>query len=686
MKFCFNCGEKLISKVNYCPECGQNIERPILKDNTGKQNETIKNPLEVKDNVNLNENLIKPYRTDNKELFIATELDTSKKLKYGFINAKGEWVIQPMFDEVYPFREDDLTQAGINGKFGFINKNGEWVIQPMFDEVFLFREDDLAAAVLNEKHGLINRTGEWVIQPMFDNYIEFDEDGVAGAIMKGKHGLINRKGEWVVAPIFDEIGYFDEDRVAKAEINGKHGVINKKGEWIIQPIYDELDFHEDINNKIIVVVDENKKYGAINRKGDWIIQPILEEIRYGSFKNGCFNAKLNDKWGVFNENGEWLIQPKFELIQYYGFDEKKYLTVLYKNKLGWVDMKGEWIINAQFEYDDIWGEDFLTSFDSNDIAIIKNKNSLYGLINRQGEWVVNTKFDDIYSFDDKSLYIVLTNNKYGIIDKKGDWVVQPKFSKIEWLVDNNENINVEIEGKKGLINRKGEWVIRPNYYLLERFDTFSELGLVYKASKDNKYGFVDKNGDWIIHPKFDYFLTDLYGDNMIWNIHTSNWEMKVEDSNDNKYEDNEDDYALAESVERYFYELQNIESLYLNDNLPNKKIQNFIKHFNSDFFNQDGKILVYFDATVWGKGDNGFLIYRDEVGRLYLFVNFYLEDNLCLCFENDGTNDILIDSLFVDKKTLSLLYVDQEGNEKNIDNYSNNKSFIALNNFINDHL
>jgi serine/threonine protein kinase len=75
-----------------------------------------------------------------------------------------------------------------------------------------------------------------------------------------------------------------------------------------------------------------------------------------------------------------------------------------------------------------------------------------------------------------------------------------------------------------------------------------------------------------------------------------------------------DDIFLAyneKEVEEYFSHLVGKEKVFLSSDLPSKKIQNFITNFNEEFFDE-GDILVYYDDTIWGKGDNGFMIYKQN--------------------------------------------------------------------------
>lgn len=46
--------------------------------------------------------------------------------KWGFINERQEWVIQPRFEDARAF-ETGKAAVKQNGKWGFINKRGDWL-------------------------------------------------------------------------------------------------------------------------------------------------------------------------------------------------------------------------------------------------------------------------------------------------------------------------------------------------------------------------------------------------------------------------------------------------------------------------------------------------------------------------------------------------------------------------------
>lgn len=90
-----------------------------------------------------------------------------KKNRFGFINKKGEWIIEPTFKKVKAFYFG-LAPALGKGGWGFINPKGEWVVQPQFDEVQTFGKEGIAAFEEDRLWGFINKDGNKITRPIYD--------------------------------------------------------------------------------------------------------------------------------------------------------------------------------------------------------------------------------------------------------------------------------------------------------------------------------------------------------------------------------------------------------------------------------------------------------------------------------------------------------------------------------------
>ena len=583
-------------------------------------------------------------------------------LKYGFVDVKGNWLIQPMFDSVGYFDEQGLCRATINSKEGCIDKKGNWKIQPIYDDLLQFDDNGYSEAKVNDKVGFIDRSGNWLIQPLFDSVSRFNDQGDCVVQLNGKYGLINNQGAWVIQPFLDGISSygFDELGYCEASINNKSGFIDRKGNWVIQPIYDSvIDFDENGYGQAFL----GEKWGFIDRKGNWVIQPFFEDAS-GFDSMGYCKVTLNEKVGFIDRKGNWLIQPMFESCGFYsgGFDDYGYCNAVLNENTGVIDRKGNWVIQPKF--------DGLSDFDEEGFcrAVINEKE---GFIDRQGNWLIQPVFDKLYSFRVSDLCLATRDEKSGLIDRKGNWVFQTPFETSSCSKFGDQSYLVEKDSKYGVLDKKGKWIIHPTFII------DSVIGdQIYKVSENNKFGFVDTSGNWIIPPRFDYIYTDIWEDEpFVWNEETKDWD--IQSSSESTYPDIDD-----ETIEEYFSDLVGKEKVFLSDNLPANKLKNFIGQFNADFFNE-GNALVYYDDTVWGKGDNGFLIYRCQFKRLYLFVSILVGEKMGFCFENDKANPTIFSSFYhVKDKKLQLTYQDKEGEEKTLEWFNSNSATLALDTFI----
>jgi hypothetical protein len=340
------------------------------------------------------------------------------------------------------------------------------------------------------------------------------------------------------------------------------------------------------------------KYGFINLQGNWVIQPMFDSL--GPFsKDGFTNAKLNDKWGFINRQGNWVIQPMFDYTHH--FDNYGYAYAMLNEK--------------------------------------------YGFINRQGNWVIQPMFDNVGNFDDQGYASAVLNDKWGIINRQGNWVIQPMFDFVLGF-DDQGYARASLNDKWGIINLQGNWMIQPTY-LCECIDD-----RIFKVSLDNKYGYMNGQGEWLIRPMFDYIQEDIDGDVMLWNEATREWDLASSSSNRSLDEDD---------INECFGHLVGKEKVYLGENIPEKKFANFCKKFNNAFF-EDAEIFVYYDDTLFGKGDDGFLLFN-VFSNNYLFVRILGGIAAGICLENDAKNSFITKCSYSDSKGVLINVKDQNDNE-----------------------
>ena len=343
MNFCPNCGTKILQKTNYCGNCGHKLSEKIT----------------------LHEPDLTTHES-NGDFFIPHGKFQTDGIDWGFINEKGEWIVEPQFSSIPSLNDDHelgQAEASFNGKNGLIDKKGNWVIQPMFNQITYrpsFQTGGIVAEV-DGKWGVIDGKGDWLIQPMFDYLNHWGYRGFIPASFNKKWGVIDDKGNWVIQPIFDFLNYYGDRGFIHASVNEKWGVIDDKGNWVIQPKFDELrDFGFEDHGLTLASI--NEKWGVIDDKGNWVIQPQFDDMDNSYELRQFIPASVNDNWGginwgVIDDKGNWVIQPKFHELEEFGFENHGLILARVKRKWGVIDEKGNWVIQPQFDdMDPVWAE------------------------------------------------------------------------------------------------------------------------------------------------------------------------------------------------------------------------------------------------------------------------------------------------------------------------------------------
>jgi hypothetical protein len=161
-------------------------------------------------------------------------VDVGLECDYKFIERTGKFVPEPSPlhyatgepGELIPFRKDDVA--------GYLNAKGEVVIQPQFQVASTFSEG-LACVCKDGLFGYIDTRGEWVIPPRFQYANDF-ADGLAGVPLgENGWGFIDRAGKEVIPGKFAWVYGGFRHGVAEVAFDRKRGYINKKSEWVWKP-------------------------------------------------------------------------------------------------------------------------------------------------------------------------------------------------------------------------------------------------------------------------------------------------------------------------------------------------------------------------------------------------------------------------------------------------------------------
>ncbi len=280
-----------------------------------------------------------------------------KDKTFGYIDSKGNVIIENIFDHAEKFCENYAVVAQkVNNKkrFGYIKMNGKYLIKPQYESAFEFH-NGIAHVVIENYDYYITTKGEIIHDFMLEEASDFSE-GVAIIKKDGRYYIMDTEGELIPCPDAENITSFYDGyaRIDVGKYDTKSGYINKIGKIIIKPqyvwaavfsegfapvkesndiqrdayyinkkgekVFDKKFFAADVFSEGLAVVissieDGHSNYSVINTKGEILFN--LPEYVTGaySYKDGLLKIyerdykTETDKVGYVNRDGKVIWKP-----------------------------------------------------------------------------------------------------------------------------------------------------------------------------------------------------------------------------------------------------------------------------------------------------------------------------------------------------------------------------------------
>jgi hypothetical protein len=254
-------------------------------------------------------------------------------MQKGFINIKGNVVVEPKYSMVYDFQENLIVVGKRGGFLNLLDQDGTEILEDVYSsDITISFNEKLAKVKKKSKYGFIDINGIEVIKCKYSGLERFT-CGISVFKEKKLFGCINKTGEIVVSPKYDKIGgfsntismensnsyntaydsliksaymnqeYSNSDARAVASIGTSVGFIDTIGNEVVPLIYDDIDYSP---KEGVYKVKKRNVFGYVDIFGKEIVAPQYNFAR--NFSNDLAAVKTNDKWGFVNKNGTEIIK------------------------------------------------------------------------------------------------------------------------------------------------------------------------------------------------------------------------------------------------------------------------------------------------------------------------------------------------------------------------------------------
>ena len=425
---------------------------------------------------------VDPIRNSRSMFLVATSDE-----KKGIVNEKDQWLVEPIYQELFVdlnmYEMGGLIPAKKDDKWGYINLKGEVVIDFLYEKAGEFSEG-LAAVKQGGKGGYINEEGKVVI-PLKYNSVGIFYDGMAQV----DRGILDKAGR-VIVPF---------NKIAAPDVldYGGHGWM---GDGVIV-IVDEKKKVSYINREGKVIADEDGEIRPLEALYE--ISSIDGKIKVSTYKEGGVEGEANSSCETYiDSDGVELYPRKYNEVDYC---EEANLVIVGNMeggtlKYGATDFSKEphEVIPLVYDFPVRISEGY----------IVVKKDGKYGCLDYEGREVIPFIYDDMDWFRNGNA-IACKGGYYGVINKQEEEVIPFKYRYI--IRDTEPNFfNIMHGGKEGLVDYLGNVVVPPVNYDLYGNVRIEKEGII-EIERDGERAYVDYEGNYILPFGYKY-LSDLGDD------------------------------------------------------------------------------------------------------------------------------------------------------------------------------
>ena len=285
------------------------------------------------------------------------------------------------FPTTGPYPATIIENGNLGTKGGYIDAIGNWVIDPIYARFEPFQNGiawveqwkPFPKPDANPYHkwaGFINEKGEWLIK------VDLDE-------------TLNEKTETFLGRVPYHYGELKNGYV-KFEFFGKFGFWSPEG-GAVQPQFSEMFEITPGTLQVKLTDSPEKRYGLMNLKGEWIVSPGELAVEYQPLHTDFITIKSGFLWGIAGMDLQEIIPPMYSYISSNPYDstgKNPYFMVRKGLQYGLIDETGNEVLKPEFYDIKPW----TTSGNSSDLwAVKKGTRSAYttGLFHSTKGWMLH---------------------------------------------------------------------------------------------------------------------------------------------------------------------------------------------------------------------------------------------------------------------------------------------------------
>ncbi|MBT2654800.1 WG repeat-containing protein [Bacillus sp. ISL-18] len=238
--------------------------------------------------------------------------------KWGYLNARGKFILPPIYDHAADFQDNGLAVVGLIDKSGIIDEKGYFIVKPKYDTIQLFSE---GRSVVNDRQGfkVIDESGKEVTEKAYSFiYPEYKEGRVEAVEIEEDgnylYGYLNKQGKVVIPAAYESASEFTEGRAVVKPKGEQYQLIDLTGnvlhtypyEWVGNYGQGLLSFKKNYDGL----------YGYIDVEGNMIIKPNYTTA--GRFIDGraivSLESNQKELYGLINQNGQFVMKAHYNQI------------------------------------------------------------------------------------------------------------------------------------------------------------------------------------------------------------------------------------------------------------------------------------------------------------------------------------------------------------------------------------